>query len=133
MGNRIEIIGDYPNGYWIKYEYDSNNNLIYREDSDGNITDNRNLSEAKLNKIPIGSVIEVKKFGPVTVTATKLKDSEGDKDLKFKNKIKLTYEIDGFIRTEDSPVTEEWVSILNQYWDEIEQYFENKGYTLWSY
>jgi hypothetical protein len=32
---------EYLNGYWCKYEYDSQGKLIYSEDSDGYIEDHR--------------------------------------------------------------------------------------------
>ena len=33
--NRIEYIGDFPNGVWTKHEYDENGNEIYTENSNG--------------------------------------------------------------------------------------------------
>lgn len=33
--NKVKIIGDYPNGRWSRYEYDSHDNLIYYKDSKG--------------------------------------------------------------------------------------------------
>lgn len=33
--SRIKYTGDFPNGMWTKFEQDENNNLIYREESDG--------------------------------------------------------------------------------------------------
>jgi hypothetical protein len=38
-GNQIYL--EYSNGYWVKYEYDSEDNWIYCEDSKGGIVDNR--------------------------------------------------------------------------------------------
>ena len=39
IGNLIYI--ELSNGYWAKYEYNSQGNKIYFEDSDGEIIDNR--------------------------------------------------------------------------------------------
>jgi hypothetical protein len=44
------------NGYWTKYEYDEKGNLIYRENNDGVIIDNRTkvtieLTQEQLDKI----------------------------------------------------------------------------------
>jgi hypothetical protein len=33
--NNNVIYYEYSNGYWVKQEFDSNNNLIYREYSNG--------------------------------------------------------------------------------------------------
>ena len=33
--NDNEIYSEYSDGYWKKYEYDDNGNIIYHEDSDG--------------------------------------------------------------------------------------------------
>ena len=48
MGNQLvydsndnNIYSEDSNGYWIKREYDDNGNLIYRENSDGDISDRR--------------------------------------------------------------------------------------------
>ena len=38
-GNKI--YSENPDGYWVRREYDSNDNEIYFEDSDGDIEDNR--------------------------------------------------------------------------------------------
>ena len=39
--NDNEIYIEDSTGYWKKYEYDANGNLIYSEDSNGRIYDNR--------------------------------------------------------------------------------------------
>jgi len=109
------------------------------------------LTEAKLKGTPINGVIEVKKFGPVTVTATKVREkTDMDKTGQYKNKIKLDYEIDGIKKPptliynsydkhkysdylENNKKWDQWMSVLQEYWGEIKKYFEDKGYHLWTY
>ena len=50
---RNEIYREDSNGYWIKREYDSSNNRIYYENSDGEIIDNRVIPEYTMDELQI--------------------------------------------------------------------------------
>ena len=55
-GNRI--YSETPGGYWAKWEYDDHGNLVYYENSDGEIVNNRH----RLNKIVKVKLLSGKKY-----------------------------------------------------------------------
>lgn len=49
--NGNEIYSENSNGYWEKYEYNSNGNLVYYEDSFGEIFDDHPKTELTMDEI----------------------------------------------------------------------------------
>jgi len=57
--NNNQIYSEYSDGNWFKFEYDSNNNLIYSENSYGEISEYGPINLENMIQIMISSMIKI--------------------------------------------------------------------------
>ena len=100
------------------------------------------IQEAKTKILPRRGTIKV---GPVLVKFERHLDDKGEFDQtgEHKNKVSLTYEIDGYGPAPEREMFksdkvywdefDKFIKLLNPYIDEITNYFRSRGYSLWTY